>query len=87
MIGSTPLLYKIIAPVFLILIFCAYWVYSFLIVYHLFVFGIGAKPKIIAAIFVIGSLTLFAATVYAITSLNFADVINKLIDIGSRIQK
>jgi len=46
----------LIIALFLILI---YWISAFIIFYHLVRFGVGTQPKIISAVFVLGSLVLF----------------------------
>jgi hypothetical protein len=64
---------SIFAAVILLALF-VYWIFNFLILYHLTRFGIGTQPKRFAAIFLLGSVTLFI-----ISSLLFASVdINSL---------
>jgi hypothetical protein len=42
-----------------LLLILVYWISSFIIFYHLVRFGVGTQPKIISAVFVLGSLVLF----------------------------
>jgi uncharacterized membrane protein len=55
--GSIP--YSTVFAVFLLLV---YWTQAFFILYHLVRFGIGSAPKILALVFVLGSVVLFIAT-------------------------
>ncbi|OGN00308.1 MAG: hypothetical protein A2736_00865 [Candidatus Yanofskybacteria bacterium RIFCSPHIGHO2_01_FULL_41_27] len=84
MINLIPQLSEIsILPILFIFIFCFYWIYSFFIVYHLVRFGIGTKPKFIAFIFMMGSLLLFTAFVYAAVSTNWEDLLSRVFDASS----
>ena len=47
-----------------------YWVLSFFIIYHLTRFGIGARPKLIALIFFIGSIVLFSIFIISASRLD-----------------
>lgn len=86
MINLIPQLSGIpILPILFVFIFCFYWIYSFFIVYHLVRFGIGAKPKIIAFIFMMGSLLLFMGFVYTATSTNWEDLLSRVFDASSMI--
>ncbi len=44
-------------------LFLAFWTAAFVIFYHLTRFGVGVVPKRLSAIFLIGSVFLFAAAV------------------------
>lgn len=63
-----------VAKVIVIFLFLGFWLTSFVILYHLTRFGIGTLPKKIAALFLIGSLTLFAWSVAAYTTLNLSAI-------------
>ena len=41
------------------IIILGFWIFVFIIFYHLVRFGIGTQPKIISALFVLGSFSLF----------------------------
>lgn len=42
-----------------LLALAAYWIFNFVIIYHLLRFGVGVQPKRFAAIFLLGSTFLF----------------------------
>lgn len=42
-----------------LLALAAYWIFNFVIIYHLLRFGVGVQPKRFAAIFLLGSIFLF----------------------------
>lgn len=50
------------AAVLLVAVSIFYWIYVFITIYHLVRFGIGLVPKILALIFLAGSVILFTAT-------------------------
>ena len=52
---------ELIANVFFIGVLVVYWIFAFVMVYHLTRFGIGTQPKRLAGIFLTGSLILSAA--------------------------
>ena len=51
---------ELIANVFFIGVLVVYWIFAFVMVYHLTRFGIGTQPKRLAGIFLTGSLILSA---------------------------
>jgi hypothetical protein len=55
-----------------------YWVAVFIILYHLTRFGIGVQPKRFVAIFLLGSVTLFCASVLAYMNLDISPLLNLL---------
>lgn len=55
--------FELIFNILVGLIFLAYWIIVFVILYHLARFGIGVQPKRFAAIFLFGSVVLFSASV------------------------
>lgn len=54
---------KIIFAVVALFLLLAYWAFNFIILYHLARFGIGTQPKKFAAMFLLGSITLFSICV------------------------
>jgi hypothetical protein len=62
--------------ILVILFFFIFWGVVFIVLYHLSRFGIGVKPKQLAAVFFLGSMVLFSIS--AIIYIN--------IDIGSILQ-
>lgn len=75
MLFLDPNIIFIILALLLIFIF---WLFVFVIFYHLVRFGVGTQPKIGSAIFVLGSLVLFFMSVTFFSIINWADIINKL---------
>ena len=59
-----------------IIIILVYWIYNFVILYHLTRFGVGAQPKKIAAVFALGSILLFCITVVLFLTIDFGAVQN-----------
>lgn len=57
---------------FLVLASAVYWVFAFMIFYHLVRFGIGTQPKRLALIFLIGSGVLYCLSVIALFSIDMA---------------
>lgn len=45
------------------LLFLVYWIFNFIILYHLARFGVGVQPKKLAAAFLLGSVVLFSVSV------------------------
>jgi hypothetical protein len=45
--------------VLVLLFILVYWIFNFIILYHLTRFGIGTQPKKFAAVFLLGSIILF----------------------------
>lgn len=68
-----PLLFFAFVLVFFI------W-YAFAIIYHLIRFGIGVTPKIIALIFLAGSLALFNAVMISYTRVNWGELIRFIVN-------
>ena len=56
-----------------------YWILTFIILYHLVRFGIGTQPKKIAAIFLLGSIGLFATGALFLSSIDFESTKTALI--------
>jgi hypothetical protein len=60
------------------LIIFLFWLFVFVIFYHLVRFGIGTQPKVGAAIFVLGSFTLFFMSILFFSNIDWNNIINKL---------
>lgn len=54
-----------------LLLILSYWIFVFIIFYHLVRFGIGTQPKIASAIFVFGSLSLFFVSVIFFSNIDW----------------
>lgn len=65
-----------ISNIVVIFIFLGFWTMSFAIMYHLTRFGIGTLPKRLAALFLIGSIILFATAVTLYQKLNIPALIS-----------
>ena len=67
---------------FVILFFLLiYWVFNFIILYHLARFGVGTQPKKFAIVFLIGSVALFFASVLLFANLDFNLIKNQIKEI------
>lgn len=63
----------------IVLIFLlVYWVFNFIILYHLTRFGIGTQPKKFAAVFLLGSVALFLISALLFGSLDINSLSNRL---------
>ena len=58
-------------------IFLLYWVVVFITLYHLTRFGIGVQPKRFAAIFLLGAVVLFCASIFAYVNVDINLLLNK----------
>jgi RsiW-degrading membrane proteinase PrsW (M82 family) len=72
-----------LAMLFLLVILAVYLWYAFCVIYHLLRFGIGAKPKLLALIFFIGSFILFLAVLVAFSQVNWQTILQQIKDIFS----
>lgn len=66
---------EIIFNVFIIVILVIYWIFAFVIVYHLTRFGVGTQPKRIAGIFLAGSLILSATIIIFFTKIDVSGLL------------
>lgn len=67
---------KLVLMVALLLIFFFYWVFNFIIIYHLARFGVGTQPKRFAAVFLLGSVTLFVICILIFANIDTSGVFN-----------
>ena len=58
-----------------ILVFIGFWLFSFIILYHLIRFGIGTAPKKTSVIFMIGSVALFSLTFTTYLKLDLSNLL------------
>jgi hypothetical protein len=64
-------LFKLIFVLVALLFLVFYWIFGFVILYHLARFGVGTQPKKFAAVFLLGSVVLFFASVMLAAGLNW----------------
>lgn len=64
-----------IALVFISLIL--YWIFNFVILYHLERFGVGTQPKKMAAVFLFGAVVLFFSCTILFANLDLKNLNNK----------
>jgi hypothetical protein len=64
-------LFKLIFVAIALLFLVFYWIFSFIVLYHLARFGIGTQPKKFAVVFLLGSVTLFFASVMFAANLDW----------------
>ena len=55
---------------FLVFVSAVYWVFTFMIFYHLIRFGIGIQPKRLAFVFIVGAGVLYCVSVIALFSID-----------------
>jgi hypothetical protein len=61
----------IILALLILLTLAVYWITSFIIFYHLIRFGVGTQPKMIAFLFLLGSIALFFGSVMCFSAVDF----------------
>ncbi len=57
-----------------VLLIFSFWIYIYIIFYHLIRFGIGSQPKLLSAIIVLGSLLLFFIAVILFSNINWDNI-------------
>jgi len=70
---STKLIFSLIA----LLALLGYWVFNFIIIYHLARFGVGTQPKKFAVVFLLGSVALFFISVVFLSNLDINSLKNQ----------
>lgn len=58
-----------------------YWIFNFIILYHLARFGVGTLPKKLAAVFLLGSVALFCAFFMILPNVDFNKINETLISL------
>lgn len=71
---SLKLAVAILATIF----FFAYWIFNFVILYHLTRFGIGTEPKKIAIIFLLGSISIFSISIILFAGIDISTLGQRL---------
>lgn len=59
------------APIVLAIVSVFYWIYVFVMIYHLVRFGVGLAPKILALVFLAGSVMFFTLTLILYIRVDF----------------
>jgi hypothetical protein len=67
-----------IAGIIIGILLLIYFIYIFLIQYHLIRFGVGIRPKIMAAVFVFGSLILLLPVIFFYIKFDFQEFMGAL---------
>ncbi len=67
-----------LANAFALLIYLLYWGAGFITFYHLTRFGVGIQPKRLAAVFFIGSITLFLISIMVFARTDLESLITLL---------
>jgi len=76
---------KLIFATIVLLAVFLYWVFNFVTLYHLARFGIGTQPKKMAAVFLLGSITLFSISVLLFASLDINSLKNRFEKLSSSL--
>ena len=73
---NDPISLKLVFSLLAGFLFLIYWVFNFVILYHLVRFGIGVQPKILAAAFLLGMIVLsfLTALFFVNFDLNFPNI-------------
>jgi len=69
---------KFILVAVVLVFFFVYWVFNFVILYHLVRFGIGTQPKRLAMIFLVGSVALFFICTTLFSSIDMSSFKHRL---------
>lgn len=72
---------KLIFSVAILVVLLAYWIFNFIILYHLARFGIGTQPKKMAVIFFLGFVFLFFVSIMLFASLDLNSLKDQLLDL------
>ncbi len=72
---------KLILYVAVLIVLLGYWVFNFIILYHLARFGVGTQPKKIAAIFFLGLVCLFFVSTVLFAGLDLNSLKDQLLDL------
>ncbi len=67
--------------VLLVLVFIAYWVFSFTVFYHLIRFGIGTLPKKLATLYLLGSALFFSVVFLLFVSVDLGVIKSSIISL------
>jgi len=76
---------KLVFVVVVSFLLFAYWIFNFVILYHLVRFGVGTQPKKISVVFLLGSVILFSASVLLFANLDIISLKNQFEKLGSSI--
>ena len=79
------LTFKLIANLLAIIFIALYWIFNFIIFYHLTRFGIGTLPKKLAAVFLLGSVGLFSFSVMLFENININNLSRQFEMLGDGI--
>lgn len=60
-----------------------YWLFSFVIIYHLVRFGVGTKPKRVAAVFLLGVVILFTLNILCFVNLDRDSLVSRFENMGN----
>ncbi|OHA87651.1 MAG: hypothetical protein A3A96_03125 [Candidatus Zambryskibacteria bacterium RIFCSPLOWO2_01_FULL_39_39] len=63
----------------------AYWLFNFIILYHLTRFGVGTEPKKFAVVFLLGSVCLFFVSAVFFVSIDLTTLKNQFEKISSSL--
>lgn len=74
---------KLIFLAIVLFLLLGYWIFNFIILYHLTRFGIGTQPKKLAAIFLLGSVTIFFVSILLFTQVDFGSIKQRFEKIGA----
>ncbi len=66
-----------------LLALAAYWIFNFVLIYHLIRFGVGVQPKRFAAIFLLGSIFLFFLSSKLFTKVDISPFMQNISGFGN----
>lgn len=75
---NNKIMLSYIPLVVIVILLLIYWIFAFIILYHLIRFGVGSMPKLSALIYFIGSLVLFFVVVIAYARVNATGLFDAL---------
>lgn len=73
---------KPIIVVIILVLFLAFWIFNFIIIYHLTRFGVGTLPKKLSVLFLLGSVALFFSSVVFFANIDTAGLKSQLERLG-----
>ena len=77
--------FKLIVDLLIVIFIALYWIFNFIVFYHLIRFGIGTQPKTFAAVFLLGSIILFSFSVTLFGNIDTKDLGRQFEKLGGGI--
>lgn len=77
--------FSLVPSLFILALILVFWVFNFIVIYHLIRFGIGTQPKRIAVVFLLGSSVLFLMSAQLYSNIDKDDLRQRYEKVGNGI--